>query len=154
MQLDVTNEIPDLNEQLRGVYSHLNGDLTPLMQDIGTLLLRSTSDRFETKEDPDGISWKQLAPSTLQTKTNINKKNRANVGILVESGNLADSFSQKGAMQVFQDRVIIGSDEEYAPYHQVGTKHMPKRPFLGLSSDDKSEILNALNEFIEEAWRG
>ncbi len=150
MQLDVINEIPDLNEQLRGVYSHLNGDLTPLMQDIGVLVLRSTEHRFESKEDPDGISWEQLAPSTLQTKTNINKKNRANVGILVESGNLEDSFS----MQVFQDSVIVGTDEESGKYHQDGTVNMPARRPLGLSDEDKSGILTTLNKFIEEAWRG
>ncbi len=154
MQLDVTNELPQLNERLKGVYNHLNGDFTPLMERIGTLVLRSTAGRFETKTDPSGASWEQLMPSTLQSKRNIDNSDRENVGILVEAGNLEDSFSKDSAVQVFPFSVIVGTDEKYGKYHQVGTKHMKARPFLGLSDDDKAEIQQALNEFIEEVWRG
>jgi phage gpG-like protein len=28
------------------------------------------------------------------------------------------------------DAVVVGSDRKYAPYHQMGTKNMPARPFF------------------------
>ncbi len=142
MQIDVTNELPQLNERLRGVYDHLNGDLSPLMRTIGTFVLRSTEERFETKKDPSGVSWEQLAPNT--------EKRKGHSQILHELGNLEDSFS----MQVFQDSVVVGTDEKYGKYHQVGTKHMPARPFLGLSDDDKTDISDALDEFLEDVLNG
>ncbi len=167
MQIDVTNELPQLNERLKGVYDHLNGDLTPLMEHIGGIVENSTRQRFYDEESPDGRGWEQLADSTINSK-NSN-------GILKSSSHLMNSITY----HTYKTSVVVGTPELYGKYHQTGTDPyiiepktqkalktpygvfkkvhhtgLPARPFLGLSEDDKDDILDALNHFIEEVWRG
>ncbi len=168
MQLDVTNELPQLNERLKGVYDHLNGDLTPLMERIGGIVENSTRQRFEDEESPNGVSWEQLMPSTVAVK-------KGNKKILKASSHLMNSITYHAD----KTSVVVGTPELYGKYHQTGTDPyiiepktkkalktpygvfkkvhhtgLPARPFLGLSEDDKDDILDALNYFIEETWRG
>jgi phage gpG-like protein len=35
------------------------------------------------------------------------------------------------------DTVVVGSDKEYAGYHQTGTKHMPARPFFPVDANGR-----------------
>jgi len=44
------------------------GDLTPLMQDLGDLMLDSTKARFQAGVGPDGITWAPNSPVTLARK--------------------------------------------------------------------------------------
>ncbi|MFB2539122.1 hypothetical protein [Acinetobacter sp. c3-l95] len=40
MQINVSNQIPALNQHITSLYQRLNGDLTPLMSSIGAVLGR------------------------------------------------------------------------------------------------------------------
>ncbi len=143
MRIDVTNEIADLNAQLMQLYGRLNGDFSPLMRKIGRLLEDSTRERFATKQDPNGVSWEQLAPSTLRQK-------KGGGGILVASSDLMKSITYRA----YQTSVEVGTNEEHGKYHQTGTPNMPAREFLGLSTDDKDNIQQTLNEFLEGILHG
>lgn len=143
MQIDVTHDIPALNEHLTALQQRLNGDLTPLMQAIGSVLEGSTRQRFVDKQSPNGVAWAVLMPSTVKAKNG-----RSN--ILVDSGDLIRSIT----FHASNDSVMIGTDRPYGKYHQTGTKKangntkMVARPFLGLSEDDKSEIGDLINDFL------
>lgn len=137
MQIDVTDDIPALNEHLTALRQRLNGDLTPLTQAIGSVLEGSTRQRFADKKDPNGVSWVVLMPSTIQAKNGRSK-------ILVDSGDLLRSIT----FHASADSVVIGTDRPYGKYHQTGTKHMPQRAFLGLSEQDKNDIGDLINDFL------
>ena len=148
MQTTVNDQLSELNEHLTALYQRLNGDLTPLMRGIGTLLEGSTRDRFRTKRDPDGVAWANLAPGTIKSKN-------ARGGILVDYGDLMRSITYHASSQA----VAVGTDRPYGKYHQTGTKvdgtqRIVARPFLGLSTDDKAEIRELINDFMSGAING
>lgn len=137
MQIDVTHDIPALGEHLNALQQRLNGDLTPLMKAIGSLLEGSTRQRFADKQSPSGVQWAVLLPQTIKAKNG-----RAN--ILVDSGDLVRSITFHAA----GDSVVVGTDRPYGKYHQTGTQHMVARPFLGLSDDDKREITDLIHDYL------
>ncbi len=47
--------------------------------------------------------------------------------LLIKSGAMRQSISWR---LEGEDTVVVGSDKEYARYHQEGTKRMPARPFF------------------------
>lgn len=128
-------------EQIAQLHQKLNGDLTEPMEDIGTILMRSSNERFVTKLDPDGNYWANLMPSTVERKGNDN--------ILVKSGELSEVI-----YHAYKDRVEIGTPEIYGVYHQFGAKKrngedMPARPFLGISSQDETDIYKVINKYLQ-----
>lgn len=135
MQIDVTHDIPALNEHLATLQQRLNGNLTPLMQAIGSVLEGSTRQRFADKQSPNGVAWAVLMPSTVKAKNG-----RSN--ILVDSGDLIRSIT----FHATSDSVVVGTDRPYGKYHQTGTKKaddstkMVARPWLGLSQQDQFDI--------------
>lgn len=107
--------------------------LRPLMIEIGYELVRSTQERIDAEQDPDGLPWVDLRPATWARKRTDSK--------LVERGYLRGGIALAAATNAF---VEISADREYAALHQLGgTPDMapgpaavPARPYLGLSEAD------------------
>lgn len=118
-------------------------DPAPLFQDIAETLLNATRNRFDEQHAPDGTPWAPLSPA-YQTRK---KKNRDK--ILVLDGYL------KGLLryQILPDGLELGTDRIYGATHQFGdpARNIPARPFLGLSEDDRSEVLSILSEYLARA---
>lgn len=51
------------------------------------------------------------------------------------------------------DTVVVGTDKEYAGYHQFGTKHMPARPFMPIDANGNllPRVQRKINKIVEEA---
>lgn len=115
-------------------------DLTPFFQDIGEALLNSTRERFRSQTAPDGTPWARLSPAYQPRK----KKN-ANL-ILTLNSYLRGTLNYRASPR----EVRIGTPLIYGATHQFGRpeKNIPARPFLGLSSDDETMILDALNDWL------
>ena len=145
MRLNVDSELGELSDKIGLLYSRLDGDLKPLMQGIGAIVESSTRDRFRTKTAPDGSSWDDLKPSTIEAKNGRG-------GILVDRGDLMRSITHHATSVSVQ----VGSDRPYAKYHQTGTKNsdgserMAARPIFGLSTGDRDDIRDLLNDFMED----
>ena len=143
MQIDITHDIPALNEHLTALQQRLNGNLTPLMQAIGSVLEGSTRQRFADKQSPNGVAWAVLMPATVKAKNG-----RSN--ILVDSGDLIRSIT----FHASSDSVLIGTDRPYGKYHQTGTKKadgsakMVARPWLGLSQQDQFDINDLIAGYL------
>ena len=144
MQLVVSDQLPQLAANLHALENKLGGDLTPLMDAVGFFLENSTRERFETKRDPEGVSWEQLKPKTLERKQN--KSGSIRGGILVDHGDLRKSITYFASTQ----SVAVGTDRHYGQYHQSGTVHMAARRFLGLSAEDKTGIDKLVQQFLED----
>lgn len=135
----ITFNVSDWNHTLQHHISLLNqrmDNLYPLMDAIGQMVEDESKERFLSKKAPDGVSWASLAPSTQAKKGNNN--------ILVHSGDLQNSIHH----YVGHNNVVIGTDRHYSQYHQLGTKHIPARPFLGLGQTDKQRISELINSYL------
>lgn len=121
------------------------GNLKPVMNTIGGIIESSTRRRIaETKTAPDGTPWQGLSAKTLAQKTGKSGKTRG--GILVDTGSLMRSITHEASA----NSVIVGSGMLYARWHQQGAKHLPARPFLGLSETDVRDINEHLDARIAE----
>lgn len=113
--------------------------------DIGEYLLISHRERWDRQVSPDGTPWAPLAPQTVKYK----KKNQDK--ILVLDGNLRDLLR-------YQDRpdgLEFGTDRIHGATHQFGREDagISARPFLGLSDEDRVEVLDILQDHLEAALR-
>ncbi len=117
----------------------------PCLKAIGEDLIESTKKRFETATAPDGTQWKDNAPVTIARKG----KNKP----LIETHTLKDTINY----QIHGDTLVIGSTQKYAAMQQFGgTKSefaylwgdIPARPYLGISPEDETNILNTISDFL------
>lgn len=131
-------------------------DLTPAMDEIGSMLVTSTQMRFEQGEDPDGAPW----PPSLRAIIEGGQT-------LIDSGRLRDSITH----QAGPDHVDVGSNVIYAAIHQLGGRveakskpflvfelggrtiftkavNIPARPYLGVSEGDRQEIVEILRDHL------
>lgn len=142
------NEIPEGLARLHAAMS----DMSPVMQEIGELLVTSTKDRFKAGTAPSGAKWAAKSPATIAAY--LARKERADTRPLFgPSGDLSSQiFSDAGS-----DRVEWGSNMIYAAMmHFGGSKSayphlwgdIPARPFLGISDDDETGIKATIEEWL------
>lgn len=121
----------------------LGGIIPDLMESVGVLVEGQTRRRLATeKTSPDGEPWELRSPGYAQSL-------RPGTSILIRSGGMLDSI----ASEARGNEVSVGSDLVYAAIHQFGgTPDMapgpaavPARPFLGVSDDNETEILDLIN---------
>ena len=137
----------DLNlTGLDAAINKLNGvadlHITDLLDQVGGLVESQTRRRLEeTKTAPDGTPWADW--------TDAYKKSRhSGHSVLDSDGSLIDSIT----FIVGSNEVSVGSNLIYAATHQYGREDdgIVARPYLGISPDDESEILDTINGFINE----
>lgn len=149
-------------EHLSGLVDAIN-DPSPLLAELGEYGLRSTRARFKTQTAPDGTAWAALQPWYQKEKRR--NKNR----ILTLNGYLRGQMT----WQLVGDRTVeIGSNLPYAAVHQFGATIKPRaakvlmfrghvaksvtipaRPYLGLSDEDRSEIVERTLEWLQRVGK-
>jgi phage gpG-like protein len=90
---------------------------------------RQTKLNFAKQSTPDGAAWAALAPSTLARKKTST--------ILREDNVLINSINSEASGKV--GRVFVAG-AEYGIWHQLGTKNMPDREFMGISAENETAI--------------
>lgn len=114
-----------------------------LMSEIGKLVVNQTRKRItDEKRDPEGQSWPEWSARYAKTR-------HANHSLLIGTGQLRRSFAFRASI----DSVEIGTSLHYAIYHQEGTEEIPERPYLGLSHDNESEIIDTVERLLLSALR-
>ena len=119
---------------------NLTEDLTPVMQEIGEYMIMATDLRFEQEVDPSGKRWKKLSPYTLELKRAEGKI----LKILQRTGLMRSRVNY----QADSEKVVIGVNDAKAAKHQLG-RGVAKREFLGVSEDDREEIINIIEDNIQ-----
>lgn len=110
-------------------------------------VLREEAERaFENEHAPNGESWTPLNP---QYKAQREKRGRTG-NMLQVSGSLIKSLN----LDYGDNFAVIGASESYGQFHQVGTAHIPARPFLGLGEAGIEEIKGILNNALKRATSG
>lgn len=106
-----------------------------LLTQIAVHLQTSTQQRFDTQHSPAGQPW--VAHKDAKTKHPL----------LNKTGHLRNSIAIHNLNAL---TVTLSASAPYAPHHQFGTKHIPARPFLGISQADHKEIENIIaNHFAQ-----
>lgn len=145
------------------VLQRLSGSLKntqPLMRSIATLLENASRKRFETKTAPNGEQWADWADSTKKRYAKAiwrkrkgkrylaGRKPRSKERLLRDSSRLLRSLTRHATAQLAQ----VGTNVEYAPYHQTGTQNMVARPIFGLAEQDRVDLLDLLGDWVQKQW--
>lgn len=141
---------------------HAGRDMSPVMRVIAGHLEAGVQKAFRTETAPDGTEWPELSDTT---KTRRQKRGRVPIKILQESGALAGSITADSDA----NSAVAGTNLVYATTHQFGASKgefganrrggpipwgdIPARPFLGVSDETSTQIIDAISDFIGEQWR-
>lgn len=132
-------------------------DMTPAMQDIGEAWLTSTEERFERGVAPDGRPWAAKSPTTL-AKYGVLGGNSLRQPLIGPTRILSTTVFYDAQ----QDAVSMASNAIQAAVMQYGAEKgslgggspwgdIPARPFLGVSAEDKTMIVDVLTEYLQDA---
>lgn len=142
-------------------------DMTPVMQDLGELLVNSTKQRFPEGVSPDGTPWAPKSQATIDAfRSREGRKKNASIDfrpLFGPSGRLSSEFSWEAG----PSSVEIGSSLIYAAVQQFGAAkgafgatskgssipwgNIPARPFLGISDEDEVNIRATIADYLDEA---
>lgn len=135
-----------------------------IAEDILTPFVR---EQFVDQGAPGGITWQQLAPSTIQ------QRGGSDYPILIDKGNLLHSFTEKGGSHeqtITPRKLTWGSLVPYSVFHQTGTgkghqkaagvptgpgtgRGMPMRKILSLTEDIKGQMTRTMMRRIDNVSR-
>lgn len=107
---------------------------------LGETLRKQHQKRFDEQRSPDGQAWTPLSPKYAKRK----RANRHK--ILIREGYLKNTLRY----QASSNEVRFGSDRIYARIHHFGGRHMPDRPWLGVSDADKRELMQKTERYIKQ----
>lgn len=140
-------------------------DMTPLMQDIGEVLLYGAEERFKAGVDPDGQPWAAKSPVTIE-----NYRRRGDTVSFRPLIGPTKVLSSTISVRTGADFVDIGSNAVQAAVMQFGAAKgafgankagrpipwgdIPARPFLGFSASDRAGVMDAIEEWLERLAAG
>lgn len=154
------DEITAALERLSGLLTNL----TPVMQDIGDLMVRSTKQRFTEGVSPEGTAWLPKSPTTLAAyqargdrmdfRPLFGPSGRLSSEIFYETGpggasvEIGSNLIYAAVMQFGAGQGAFGTTSRGGP---IPWGPIPARPFLGVSEEDRVNILATIEEWLETA---
>ncbi len=108
-------------------------DLTPVLKPRAESLRTVINDAFSDSQSPNDEAWPSLKPATVA------KRRKGSRRPLVDTGLLRGSVRTEAG----KGRVVFGvggTAAGYAPFHQFGTKHIPRRAFLPTDAEGNAEF--------------
>ena len=144
-------EIQD--DELKALCKRLNSaslsseDRRRLLSSIGVEMETQTKERLATQNSaPDGEKWKNLANSTKKYYLKKFGTENPKTKLLYRTGSLLDSVTS----ETDNWSVLVGATKVYAAVHQWGYKKIPARKYLGLSTQDKADVMAIIEQFMSE----
>lgn len=148
-QIGIKLQFAEAIAALTGITDRAN-DFSPALADIGESLLLSTRQRFDNEVNAEGIDWRPLLPKTIKAKQrriNTGKPYRTRAqatSILKDTFTLRDSITYLVEPTVLK----VGTNVEYATYHQNAKNPQRRREFLGLDKVDQLTIAQTLSDYL------
>ena len=164
----ITVEINDaeVTAAFARISAHLT-DLSDLMNEVGMFLVASTEQRFKDTEAPDGSKWAPRSATTIKHYQRTGQKFGA---VLYKTGDLSksvfhayDAKSVTVGTNLIQSAVMqfgagqgafgasIGKDKKGRDhFHTIPWGNIPARPFIGLSDNDRTNVLDTVAEWLSE----
>lgn len=140
-----------------GEIMHRMDDPRPALIEIGEAIANSTRQRFRDGKGPDGVGWKKNERSTEEIYAGLFASSGTKKPLIGESRRLAGEISWQ---LTGKDAVEVGSPMPYAAMQQFGGKKsqwphlwgdIPARPYLGISKQDESTILEIVGRYFGAA---
>ena len=137
-------------------------NLKPAYEEIGSVLVTLTQERFEAERAPDGTPWTPFALATLRRRLGSQKPKKGGKG---GGASLAPKLLQDKRIlfrsityQADASGVAEGTNVKYAALHQFGgtedmapgPAHVPARPYLGLEAPDAARVSTILVHYLGE----
>ncbi|ESA37749.1 phage virion morphoproteinsis protein [Leptolyngbya sp. Heron Island J] len=144
MQIEVTITDADVNRALTQIGERV-GNLQPALEDFGEYMLLQTRRYFDSEVSPGGQKWADISPAWKRQK----QKEGRDRGIGKYTLAMRD-----GITYVARPRsLVVGSNRPYAARFQLGSKDgtQEARPFLGLTPEDRRELIAALSDHVGES---
>jgi len=141
-------------------------NLKPAFKNIGEYMAKERERWFRQERDPEGRPWQKLKVRTyfslFKKKRRYTKKGKLTKGFLrFLSGRkilTKDHHLRRTVYKAEADKVIISPDmqsQDYAAIHQFGgragknrTAKIPARPHLGVSHENRTEIIEIIREHL------
>lgn len=115
-------------------------DAEPALRAMAEYQVKTVNARqFREEGTAETGSWAPLSPPYARWKAT----RRPGRKILVFDGDLKASMTVpgEGVFEVTHDQFIVGTDIEYAKYHQQGTPQMPARRLLGAPRKRDTQLM-------------
>lgn len=154
--IDIEIDDRDISKGLNDLLARTS-DLSPAMREIAGVLADIAEQSFADETAPHGTAWPDLSDITKERRAKIGKWPGS---ILQVSGQLAGSIQPDYG----KDFAVASTNKDYAGTQQFGAKKgefgktprgapipwgdIPPRPFMGLSSEGKEEILSVINKYL------
>ena len=121
------------------------GDLEPVFTELADDFLSIERQQFTSEGGFASGGWAPLADSTVRRRGSAHP-------ILVEHGDLKASLTDaaaKGAIrEITSDSLFVGTDIDYAPFHQRGTGRMPRRRPVEFRDADRRRWVKAIQRYL------
>lgn len=138
-------------ETLKNIMSAMTDpDFSPALQAWIPDLAETWTDGFVSSRAPDGSTWKPLKRARPKGHNTARRP-------LIDTGEMFRSAVSDGANhieQVTKNTAEIGTSDRKAAFHQYGTKHIPARPFIGVSEKADTMLENRVSDHIQTIIRG
>lgn len=115
-----------------------------LAKGIGQLMEAQVKRRIQDeKTAPDGTPWQDWSEAYAKSR-------KGNHSLLLFEGRLRDSVAGRA---LNGNAAVVGASMIYAAVHQYGypVKHIPARPYLGLSDENADEVADLVIDWCEGA---
>jgi phage gpG-like protein len=149
LSVDVFGDV-QLDRRLLRFEEHA-GDLSPVFEALADDFLDLEGRQFASEGGFASGGWAPLAPSTVRRRGTAHP-------ILTDSGDLRASLTQrdgKGSVRrISDDEMFVGTDVDYAQYHQTGTRRMPRRRPVELRNADRQRWVKAMQRFLTTGEAG
>jgi phage virion morphogenesis protein len=159
----VTFDDQAVDQRLAGLIDSLQNP-SGFLKGVGEHLVNSNRQNFDREAASDGTPWAPLSPATIKARQ---KKGQVPIQILTATKALNASIFY----QVEVDALKVGSGLPYAAIHQLGgvinkpartgrafgrdnvsipahTISMPARPYLGVSAEDETIIIELAEDWL------
>lgn len=176
--ITVEIDTAEVQAALDRVAAHLT-DMSDLMNEIGMFLVASTEQRFKDGKDPQGNPWAARSPVTIR---HYELTGQSFGPVLHKTGDLGSSIhhqydatsvsigtnliysavqqfgAARGSFDVWTGMVPIDkkNPDRGQRFHMMPIPwgNIPARPFIGLSAEDRTNILDTVEEWLAEITAG
>ncbi len=125
---------------------------------IRQLLISATKMNFALGQSPDGVPWAPLKRPRSRPRDKRKGRKAGSVDLpLRDSNTLMNSLTANGPGSVDEisgNTLRWGTSVFYAPFHQYGTRYIPRRQFLGMTPELQARIDSVLKKFIAKLIAG
>lgn len=136
-----TGDIAGLQKRLNAA-ALSPADRTALLKGLAFEVEQQSQPRFDTKTDPSGARWKDIAASTKRYLDKYFPRSRPP---LWRTGELRDSIDS-WLKDTFS--IVVGATKDYASFLQDGTSRMVAREMFGIGDEDAQALIREIDSFL------